>query len=156
MSSPLEDVDITVEDVKERLMKLKTSKSLVPDGLHPRILKELAATIAGPITDIFRKSLQEGILPGDWRIAHVTPIYKKGPKTEAGNYRPSVSLTSILGKVMEGVIRDRVVNHMKENQLFSKDHHGFMTGRSTVTQLLETLEYWSKSLDDGVGMDAII
>ena len=56
---------------------------------------------------------------------------------------------------MEGVIRDKVVNHMKENKLFSKDQHGFMNGRSTVTQLLETIEYWSMHLDSGLGVDAI-
>ena len=122
--------------------------------LHPRILKELAKEISKPLQDIFTTSLREGKLPGDWRIAHITPIHKKGSKTEAGNYRP-VSLTSILCKIMEGVIRDKVVNHMKENKLFSKDQHGFMNGRSTVTQLLETLEYWSMHLDSGLGVDAI-
>ena len=151
---PLTKVNFTAANIEKRLLKLKTSKSPGPDGLHPRILKELAKEISKPLQDIFTTSLREGKLPGDWRIAHITPIHKKGSKTEAGNYRP-VSLTSILCKIMEGVIRDKVVNHMKENKLFSKDQHGFMNGRSTVTQLLETLEYWSMHLDSGLGVDAI-
>ena len=151
---PLTKVNFTAANIEKRLLKLKTSKSPGPDGLHPRILKELAKEISKPLKDIFTTSLREGKLLGDWRIAHITPIHKKGSKTEAGNYRP-VSLTSILCKIMEGVIRDKVVNHMKENKLFSKDQHGFMNGRSTVTQLLETLEYWSMHLDSGLGVDAI-
>ena len=140
--------------IKKRLLKLKASKSPGPDGLHPRILKELANEISEPLQDTFTTSLREGKLPEDWRIAHTTPIHKKGSKTEAGNYRP-VNLTSILYKVMEGVIRNKVLNHMKENNLFSEDQHGFINGRSTVTQLLETLEHWSRHLDSGLGVDAI-
>ncbi len=153
-NSILDNIDISEDDIRKRLLKLNISKSPGPDGLHPRVLKELANTIARPLMRIFQTSLTEGKLPSDWRIAHVTPIYKKGPKTDAGNYRP-VSLTSILGKLMEGIIRDGVVSHLKENDCFSPHQHGFMNGRSTITQLLETLEYWSKSLDNGAAIDAI-
>ena len=150
----LEDISISEVDVLKRLQKLNISKSAGPDGLHPRIIKELATVISGPLSNIFQTSLQEGKLPQDWKIAHFTPIYKKGPKTDAGNYRP-VSLTSVLGKLMESIIQDKVVKHMQDNNLLSQDQHGFMSGRSTVTQLLETLEHWSQSLDSGVGIDAI-
>ena len=64
----LEEVDITEEDIRKRLKSLNPSKSPGPDGVHPRILKVLADTIARPISDIFRTSLQEGKLPetGKW------------------------------------------------------------------------------------------
>ncbi len=148
----LDGMHITEEEVQKRLSKLKTSKSPGPDGLHPLILKETADIIAYPLMSLFQSSLDEGVLPRDWRIAHVSPIYKKGSKIEAGNYRPA-SLTSILCKVLEGCVRDRIISHMTENNLFSEHQHGFMAGRSTLTQLLETIEYWSESLDEGVGVD---
>ncbi len=148
----LQNIKITEEDVQKRLSKLKTSKSPGPDGLHPRVLKELSQTIAEPLKMLFQSALEEGVLPNDWRVAHVSPIYKKGAKTNAGNYRP-VSLTSVICKVMEGFVRDQVVAHMTANNLFTPHQHGFVAGRSTVTQLLETIEYWSEAIDDGTGVD---
>ena len=148
----LDTFQITEEEVQKKLNKLKPSKSPGPDGLHPRLLKELAPSLSHPLSILFQSLLNEGVFPRDWLVAHVSPIYKKGAKTEAGNYRP-VSLTSVLCKVMEGCVRDQVVEHMMENDLFSPHQHGFMAGRSSVTQLLETIEFWSQSLDEGIGVD---
>ena len=110
----LDTFQITEEEVQKKLNKLKPSKSPGPDGLHPRLLKELAPSLSHPLSILFQSSLNDGVLPRDWLVAHVSPIYKKGAKTEAGNYRP-VSLTSVLCKVMEGCVRDQVVEHMMEN-----------------------------------------
>ena len=70
------------------------------DGLHPRVLRELAGMIAELLLAIYQHSWLSGEVPEDWRLADVTPIYKKGHKEDPGNYRP-VSLTSLSGKVME-------------------------------------------------------
>ncbi len=148
----LDTFTITEDEVRKKLNSLKPSKSPGPDGLHPKLLKELAPGLSYPLSTLFQSSLDEGRLPADWLVAHVSPIYKKGAKTEAGNYRP-VSLTSVLCKIMEGCVRDQVVKHMMVNNLFSPHQHGFMAGRSTMTQLLETIEFWSQSLDDNIGVD---
>ena len=63
---------------------------------------------------IMQKSMDTSVVPTDWKIANITPIYKKGSKAEAGNYRP-VSLTSICCKIMESVIRDDLVEHLTSN-----------------------------------------
>jgi len=81
---------------------------------------------------IFHKSLSEGRLLTAWKIGNITPIYKKGIRSSSGNYRP-VSLTFIIGKVMESIIRDHLVHHMMENQLFCDAQHGFVPGRSCMT-----------------------
>ncbi|XP_019632664.1 PREDICTED: uncharacterized protein LOC109476223 [Branchiostoma belcheri] len=99
-------------------------------------------------------SLQEGNLPSDWKVGDITPIFKKGSKRLPGNYRP-VSLTSVAGKIMEGMIRDDIVNHMRSNNLFTEHQHGFLPGRSTTTQLLECLEDWTKWLDNDMPVDVI-
>ena len=87
----LEDILITDEDVRKKLQKLNPTKSPGPDGLHPRVLKEAANEISQPLATIFNISMKEGRVPEDWKIAHVTAIFKKGKKTTPGNYRQSVS-----------------------------------------------------------------
>ena len=113
------NINITEKMVKDKLMKLKTNKSPGPDQIHPRVLHEIADAIIMPVTYIFCTSLRTKKLPQDWKNANVSAIYKKGKKSHPGNYRP-VSLTAVLCKVMESLIRDAVMNHMKENNLFSE------------------------------------
>ena len=98
------DIHFKIEDVEKRLKNLKQDKAPGPDGIHPKILKECAVELARPIYRIFRKSLDEGKLPSDWRTAVVSPIWKKGSRTLASNYRP-ISLTSVVCKVLEAIIR---------------------------------------------------
>ena len=69
--------------------------------------------------------MSSGEVPSDWKIANVTPIFKKGSKSKTENYRP-VSLTSVPCKLMESIIRDKVVNHLTINHLikyFQLFHH---------------------------------
>ncbi len=145
INTPLEKILITDELVKKKLDKLKPTKSPGPDGMHPRILKELSHVISGPLATIMSKSLQEGIVPSPWKTAHVSPIYKKGPKSDPGNYRP-VSLTSVVCKTLEGIIRDHVMEFINVNNLLSTCQHGFVSGRSCSTQLLQCLDIWTELL----------
>jgi len=69
------------------------------DGIHPRVLKELAEELAKPLSIIYQQSWLTGEVSDDWGIASVTPVYKRGLKEDPRNYRP-VSLTSVPGKVM--------------------------------------------------------
>ncbi|KFM12913.1 hypothetical protein AS27_00888, partial [Aptenodytes forsteri] len=85
------------EAVNDLLRHLDAHKSQVPDGIHPRVLRELAEVLAKPLSIIYQQSWLTGEVPDDWRLANVTPIYKKGRKEDPGNYRP-VSLTSVPGK----------------------------------------------------------
>ena len=93
-------------------MKYYISKSLGPDGIHPRILKELSNTISIPLSIILQASIDSGELPEDWKCANITALFKKGNKKVAGNYRP-VSLTSIICKLMETLAREDIIEHMK-------------------------------------------
>ena len=74
---------------------------------------------------IFGRSLAEGEIPDEWREANITPLFKKGSRLAASNYRP-VSLTSICCKLMEGIIRDRVMDHLVRHDLISSSQHGFV------------------------------
>ena len=150
----LMDIVITPEAVQKKLAGLKVNKSPGPDGHHPLVLKELATELSIPLAIVFQKSIVEGCVPQPWKDAHVTPLFKKGKKSSAGNYRP-VSLTSIICKVMESLIRDHVIEHMTSNHLLSDYQHGFIHGRSCSTNLLAVLDAWSEAMDERIPVDAI-
>ena len=151
----LQDFQVTVDSVKKKLRALKPSKSQGPDGLHPRVLKEVTEQIAWPVTAIFNISLVTGQVPDEWKTANVTAIYKnKGKKTIAGNYRP-VSLTCILCKVLESLVREHVMGFMQIHKLFSNKQFGFLSSRSTTLQLLRVLDDWTRILDEGGTIDII-
>ena len=144
---------ITEELVKEKINKLRSSAAPGPDGISPKVLQATVDVISLPIAIIYNKSLQEEAVPEDWKTANVTPIFKKGAKSSAGNYRP-VSLTCILCKVMESILREAIVNHLTENSLLLSQH-GFMKNKSCVTNLLEYPEALRKLVDEGHNIDIV-
>ena len=85
---------------------------------------------------------------------NITPIYTKGKKGCIQNYRP-VSPTCILCKVLESIIRNNIIRHFMQNNLFSSKQFGFIKGRSTVTQLLQILDKWTDWLESGGQIDVI-
>ena len=95
---------------------------IIPHDIHSKILFELRNEIKNPISIIFQKSLEEGVLPNEWKHANVKPIHKKGSKKTPNNYRP-VSHTSICGKVQERILRDALVKHLEDNKLLSREQH---------------------------------
>ena len=153
-TSIISSLTIVEDDVQKRLSSLNPNKSCGPDGIPSRILKELADIIAGPIAALFNCSLQLGEVPSDWKKANISPIFKKGSKSMAANYRP-ISLTAVLCKLMESFIRDHVMTHLMENKLLTAKQHGFICGRSTVTQLLKYLDDCAKCVASGKVVDAI-
>ena len=150
----LEDFEIEERDVKKILKNLNVYKAVGPDEIHPRVLKELSDVIAAPLTILFNKSLNEGSLPLDWRIAIVTAIFKKGDRKKASNYRP-ISLTSQVVKILETIVRSKMIDFIIENNYLSKSQHGFVPCRSCLTNLLETLEDWTQMYDNSKTFDAI-
>ena len=90
---------------------MKSDKSQGLDKIHPRVLRECSISLVKPLTMLYRKSVCDGQLPLDWRSASITPIFKKGSRVSAGNYRP-VSLTSVPCKVLESIIREDMLSHL--------------------------------------------
>ncbi len=152
--TPFQDEPVQAEDVRKLLKQLDPAKAMGPDKIHPRILKELCDVLAAPLAMIYQTSLTSGIVPPSWREANVSAIHKKGSKKEPGNYRP-VSLTSVVCKQLEKLIRTRILDHMMNNELLSDSQHGFLPGRSTTTQLLQVVDDWAATLDAGGELDVI-
>ena len=148
----IRDIEITTEMVKRKLENLNRYKGSGPDKMHPHVLRETAASISLPLSMIFKESLSTGETPEDWRRANVTPIFKKGDRNDPANYRP-VSLTSQVCKVLESLVKEKMFDHLKSKNLLSEEQHGFREGRSCLSNLLTTLEDWTKMLDDGDCVD---
>ena len=88
---------------------------------------------------ILKQSFDDQELPLDWKTANVKALYKKGNRSNPGNYRP-VSLTCVPCKIMEKIVSNRIMKHMADNNLFSNSQYSFRSLRSCSLQLLEVME----------------
>lgn len=150
----LVDIVIDPETVAAKLRNLKSDKAAGDDNLSSRLLRNISSEIASPIATIFRKSLDTGCIPRDWRTANVTPLFKKGNRSQAENYRP-ISLTSQICKVVESILRDELVQHLESNKLLHNSQHGFRSGYSCATNLLTFLETLTACIDNKVNIDTV-
>ncbi|GAB0182338.1 mitochondrial enolase superfamily member 1 [Grus japonensis] len=129
-------------------------KSMGPDGIHPRVLKELADVMAGPLSIIYQRSWESGEVPADWKLANVIPIYKKGVREDPGNYRP-VSLISVPGKIMEKIILGATERHLKNNAIIRHSQHGFTKGKPCLTNLVSFYDKVTQQMDEGKAVDVV-
>ena len=104
---------------------------------------------------LFQTSLDQGLVPSDWRLADIVPLYKKGDKMQAGNYRP-VSLTSITCKLLEHIIHSNIMDHFDRFNVLNNSQHGFRKKRSCETQLINTIKSFSECLNSRGQIDAIL
>ncbi|KAK4815183.1 hypothetical protein QYF61_021043 [Mycteria americana] len=142
------------EMVSDLLHHLDTHKSMGPDEIHPRVLKELAEELTKPLSIIYQQSWLTGEVPADWRLANVTPIFKKGRKEDPGNYRP-ISLTLVPGKLMEQIILSAITRHVEGNPGIRPSQHGFRKGRSCLTNLISFYDKVTRLMDEGKAVDVV-
>ena len=119
------------------LRNLDNNKAHGPDEIPARLLTETAYQIAPSLCLLFNKSLKSGIVPREWKIANVVPIHKKGDKDHVENYRP-ISLLSLVSKVLERCVFISIKEHAFSQ--INSCQHGFISGKSCVTQLIEVLD----------------
>jgi len=150
----LSDILITNLAVENKLKSLDSNKAQGPDQIPARVLKELSRELAFPLTVLFNKSIATGIVPDEWKTAEVTAIFKKGSRSDPGNYRP-VSLTCITGKVLEAIVRDSIVDYFNQYGFYSECQHGFRNKRSCMSQLLQVMERLTLAFDESTPVDVV-
>ena len=106
-----------------------------------------------PLAHVFNMSLQEGIVPLEWKEANIIPLFKKGSRNKSVNYRP-VSLTSVICKLLETIIRDHMMDFLLKHRLINHYQHGFLKARSCLTNFV-VVEEITKWMDEGSPVDII-
>ena len=150
----LSDITITKEEVYELLTDIDITKSSVSTCIHPQLLKEGAKELTYPIWQIFNKSVSSSRVPAEWKQGIVSPIHKGDDRHAANNYRP-ITITSLLCRMLEKLIKKHVMQHLERNELLPKEQHGFVNKKSCLTNLLETMDNITKLLDIGAPVDEI-
>ena len=150
----LTDIDFSMEDVKNAISKIKNHAAAGPDSWPAILLKNCKDELSLPIFTLWKSSLDSGIIPATLKKANIVPIYKGGKKCLAKNYRP-VALTSHLIKLFETIIKNSIFKYIDENNLFNENQHGFRSGRSCLSQLLEHYEDILNTLEKGQNYDVV-
>ena len=151
----LKEIHVSAEGVTKLLKGLNPSKALGPDELHPRVLKELASELGPMFAHLFQQSVDTGEIPKEWSLANICPLYKKGDRSLACNYRP-VSLTCVPCKLLEHIVCSNIMAHLDEHKLLSDRQHAFRKKHSCETQLITVIDDWAKILDKGGQVDTFI
>ena len=139
--------------VLSQLLGLKVNKSTGLDNVSPRILKDGAECLAGPILHIINFSLLSEAVPSGFKDARVSPQFKKGSRLDPSNYRP-ISILTTLSKILERAAHGQLVQYLEKHKLLSESQSGFRSGYSTDTCILGLTEYIRGEVSHGrlVGM----
>ncbi len=148
-------ITVTEAGIKKLLLDLDTTKAPGPDGISPRMLTEPTVEITPALILHYQSSLNIGVVPQDWRTAHVTPGFKKEKRYRPENYRP-ISLTSVPCTLKEHIIVSAVMGHAESNIIICKEQHGFRRGRSCESQLLGLVDEISAAIERGKQTDVIV
>ena len=153
-SGHLGQLFVTPEMIAKKINEMKDNKSPGFDGISPKLLKEIVEQISTPLAKVFNMSLEERMVPSEWKEANITLLFKKGSRNKPENYRP-LSLTSVVCKLLQTLIRDHMLEFLIKHELINTSQHGFPKARSCLTNLLRFLEEITKWVDDGSPVDYV-
>ena len=143
-----------IQDVKKELLKVNPNKSMGPDGIHPKIVRALASDsgFVKASYELFTTCAENRRIPPEWKLANIVALHKKGSRDRSKNYRP-VSLTCIMGKVYERLMRKHVFDHVGNS--IAPEQHGFLPGRSCTSNLLDSMDTILDMVDEGLPVDML-
>ena len=150
----LHDIEISEDVIAAKIKELRTSAAAGPDEIPAILLKNCVDQLKKPLLMLFNKTICSGTIPPLMKAGIITPIYKGGDRTKPQNYRP-VSLTSHVTKIFEKVVRDKIVAHIEMSKKFNDNQHGFRSGRSCLSQLLEHFNNIMEGIEDRHDVDVI-
>jgi Reverse transcriptase (RNA-dependent DNA polymerase) len=142
---PMNSFKCDVGIVEKLLSSVKPSASPGPDGIPGLILNKCSSSLSHSLACFFDYSLKISSVPASWKEANVTPVYKSGDRDDINNYRP-ISITSLVGKILEKIVVFNILEHLRTNNLINKNQHGFLPKRSCITMLVHILDEWVYNL----------
>lgn len=150
----VEDVDVSEESVLQAITEMKCKWSGSPEGLPAGFYKRAAHGLAKPLSMLYRKSLDEGVVPALYKTAWVAPVHKKGVRADPLNKRP-VSLTAVSCKVLEKLICKEILRNAENQGLLSPCQYAYRQGRSTTDGLLLFSNFVANSINEGEPVDVV-
>ena len=148
------DIEFTIDDVIKAVEQLKENSASGPDGWSATFMKKCKIALAVPLSIIWRQSLDTGEIPKVLKTANITPLYKGGAKNDPKNYRP-VALTSHIIKCFERILREKITEFLERNCLYNVNQHGFRSGRSCLSQLLDHQQSIIEALCQDKSIDVV-
>lgn len=151
----IKKIKFTKEKIIKAIMKLKSSGSSGPDGITPLLMKIFSEELSTPLLTIYENSMNTGVFPEIWKLAHICPVKKPGKSiSKAESFRP-VALTSQMGKVMESIINNEMRIFLEDDNLINPAEHEFRSCKSNIFQLLSHYEKIIRALENGSNFDII-
>lgn len=142
------------ENIFKSLKNIKSNKAAGPDGISSTIISLAGPAIIHGLENIFKRSFVTRTVPTSWKRAKVTPIFKKGARTDIANYRP-ISLLCIPSKLLEHQVCNIIDEHLSNSSLKSSSQWGFTKGLSSEGMLLKMTDTWKMNMDKGMIVGAI-
>jgi len=146
------DLQIEANDLKKEMKLLNVNKGAGPDGIPPLFLRNTADSLSIPLLEIYNFSLANGCFPKEWKCSYITSIYKSGDRSDIKNYR-GVAIQSAIPKLPDKLVTTFM--YEKTGAIISLQQHGFMKGRSTVTNLTDYTRFILCNLEDGFQVDSV-
>ena len=153
-SDTISGFEFSEEDIISAIDEIDPDSATSDGDIPAKILKFCKRPLSHTLFKLWKCSFEVGKIPQVYKEQFITPVYKKGNKTEPANYRP-VSLTSHVIKVFERIMRKNLVDFLEKNHIFSPKQHGFRKGRSCLTQLLQHMDYLFQNYLDNSETDVI-
>jgi Reverse transcriptase (RNA-dependent DNA polymerase)/Endonuclease-reverse transcriptase len=152
IDSGLTSLQLTPSDIEAALKGIDVNKGPGDDGIPPQFVKRCANSLKSPLLRIFNLSLSKGIFPSIWKNSFLVPIFKSGKRNDIANYR-GVAILSCFAKLFEVIAYGYIFFSVKS--VIPTSQHGFVHGRSTVTNLIEFISFVTKKIEAGAQIDAI-
>ena len=146
------EIDFCHQRVRHLLSRINSNKACGPDGIHGKILKNCAVSLAYPLSIMYKISYNTGCIPKDWKVANIVPVHKKGSKNNIENYRP-ISLTSLVMKIFERILKDEIL--LRTSAMLDNRQHGFLSKKSCTTNMAGFCDSLALSLDDCTRTDVV-
>lgn len=134
------------------LLNLDDSSNSGPDQIPPIFTKRCCSVLIGPLLFVFNKSVKTASFPCLWKLSYILPIHKSGDKHYVQNFRP-IAILNWVAKLLDSIFTSHISDFISAK--ISEEHHGFMKGRSMITNLLLYHSSVSNALESYEQVDSV-
>ena len=143
----IDDLRLSLHETESLLQKCVDSNDMGPDEIPSFVLRNASNILAPLVVELFTHIINDRTWPDAWKVSHVTPLHKTGPKSSVENYRP-ISILCKLSLILERIIFNFLYPIVAKR--IHRQQHGFMKARSTVTQMITYLDLVYRDMDSNI------